>query len=91
VGGSEVRPCHGHRPVISSSSEKLRKVRLTTINARTATQAQAYMTRRAAENKSKRAARRAHKRQLANVIIRRMWDDADNLARANSTPSSAAA
>jgi transposase len=49
------------------------------------------MTRRAAENKSKRAARRAHKRQLANVIIRRMWNDADNLAHANSTPSSAAA
>ena len=40
---------------------------------------------------TKRAARRAHKRQLANVIIRRMWNDADHLARANSTPSAAAA
>ncbi len=59
--------------------------------ARCHPEAQAYMTRRAAENKSKRAARRAHKRQLANVIIRRMWNDADDLARANSDPSSAAA
>ena len=59
--------------------------------ARCHPEAQAYMTRRAAENKSKQAARRAHKRQLANVIIRRMWNDADNLARANSTPSSAVA
>ena len=53
--------------------------------------AQAYLIRRAEENKTKRAARRAHKRQLANVIIRRMWNDADDLARANSTPSTAAA
>ena len=51
--------------------------------------AQAYLIRRAEENKTKRAARRAHKRQLANVIIRRMWNDADDLARANSTPSTA--
>lgn len=54
-------------------------------------EAQTYLTRRAGENKTKRAARRAHKRQLANVIIRRMWNDADRLARANSTPSAAAA
>ncbi len=54
--------------------------------ARCHPEAQADMTRRAAEHKSKRAAQRAHKRQLANVIIRRMWNDADNLARANSTP-----
>ena len=53
--------------------------------------AQAYLIRRAEENKTKRAARRAHKRPLANVIIRRMWNDADDLARANSTPSTAAA
>ena len=52
--------------------------------------AQAYLIRRAEENKTKRAARRAHKRQLANVIIRRMWNDADDLARANSIPSTAA-
>ncbi len=59
--------------------------------ARCHPEAQSYLTRRAGENKTKRAARRAHKRQLANVIIRRMWNDADGLARANSTPSAAAA
>jgi len=59
--------------------------------ARCHPEARAYLTRRAAENKTKRAARRAHKRQLANVIIRRMWSDADSLARANSTASSAVA
>lgn len=61
--------------------------------ARCHPEARAYLTRRAAENKTKRAARRAHKRQLANVIIRRMWNDADNLARAASasTSSNAAA
>lgn len=59
--------------------------------ARCHPEARAYLTRRAAKNKTKRAARRSHKRQLANVIIRRMWSDADSLARANSTPSSAAA
>jgi hypothetical protein len=54
--------------------------------ARCHPEAQAYMTRRAAENKSKRAARRAHKRQLASVIMRRMWNDAYKSAHANSTP-----
>jgi hypothetical protein len=29
--------CHGHRPVISSSKEKLRKVRISTMMARTPT------------------------------------------------------
>jgi transposase len=29
------------------------------------------------ENKSEREARRCHKRQLANVIIRHMWNDAE--------------
>jgi transposase len=53
--------------------------------------AQAYMAKRETENKSKRAARRSHKRQLANVIIRHMWNDADRLAQASSTFSSTAA
>lgn len=53
--------------------------------------AQAYMARRETERKTKRAARRAHKRQLANVIIRHMWNDADRLAQASPSSSTAAA
>ena len=41
--------------------------------------AKEYLARRATANQSKRSARRSHKRQLANVIIRRMWSDADRL------------
>ncbi|GAA2657523.1 IS110 family transposase [Streptomyces spororaveus] len=37
--------------------------------------ARSYVARKIAENKTKREARRAHKRQLANVIIRHMWRD----------------
>lgn len=37
--------------------------------------ARTYVARKIAENKTKREARRAHKRQLANVIIRHMWKD----------------
>ena len=37
--------------------------------------AAAYLARKAAEGKTRREARRAHKRQLANRIIRRMWRD----------------
>jgi transposase len=37
--------------------------------------AQAFLARKAAEGKTRREARRAHKRQLANRIIRRMWRD----------------
>src|SRR5665811_880076 len=59
--------------------------------ARCHPQAQAYLARRAADNKTKRAARRAHKRQLANVIIRHMWKDADHLASGSSPVSSTAA
>jgi transposase len=44
--------------------------------------AKEYMTRKMLERKSKREARRCHKRQLANVIIRHMWNDADRLAQA---------
>ncbi|GAB3010656.1 hypothetical protein GCM10023080_091590 [Streptomyces pseudoechinosporeus] len=41
------------------------------------------------ENMPKRSARRAHKRQLANVIIRHMWRDAEH--RPAQPPSHAAA
>jgi transposase len=52
--------------------------------------AKEYLARRAAAHQSKRAARRSHKRQLANVIIRHMWNDADRL-RQLSTPIKIAA
>ena len=38
-------------------------------------EAAAYLARKAAEGKTRREARRAHKRQLANRVIRRMWRD----------------
>ncbi len=43
--------------------------------ARDHDQARRYLDRKAAEGKTKRSARRAHKRQLANRVIRRMWRD----------------
>jgi hypothetical protein len=43
------------------------------------------------ENKSKREARRCHKRQLANVIIRHMWNDAERHAHTATTDRTAAA
>ncbi|RYE38746.1 MAG: IS110 family transposase [Hyphomicrobiales bacterium] len=49
--------------------------------------AQAYMPRQAENHKPKHAARRSHKRQLANVIIRHMWTDA---GRDATTPAAAA-
>lgn len=52
--------------------------------------AQQYLARRTAAKQSKRSARRSHKRQLANVIIRHMWNDADRL-RQLSTPTKIAA
>lgn len=45
--------------------------------------AKTYMNRQIELHKTKRAARRSHKRQLANVIIRHMWAD----ARRQHTPS----
>ena len=42
--------------------------------------AKEYLARKMMENKSKREARRCHKRQLANVIIRHMWNDAERHA-----------
>ena len=38
-------------------------------------QAAAYLARKATEGKTRREARRAHKRHLANRVIRRMWRD----------------
>lgn len=38
-------------------------------------QARTYINRKLSEGKTKREARRAHKRHLANRIIRRMWKD----------------
>jgi len=52
--------------------------------------ARAYLAQRA-PGKTKRELRRAHKRQLANVIIRHMWRDADRLAAAAPVPLNAAA
>ncbi|WP_406468939.1 transposase [Streptomyces sp. NBC_01594] len=40
--------------------------------------ARAFMAKKISENKPKRSARRSHKRQLANVIIRHMWKDAES-------------
>lgn len=37
--------------------------------------ARAYLARKTAEGKTTREARRAHKRHLANRVIRRMWKD----------------
>jgi transposase len=52
--------------------------------------AKAYMAKKIGENKTKREARRAHKRQLANVIIRHMWRDDQNRRRRHApTPSTA--
>ena len=42
---------------------------------RTQPEAIAYLARKAGEPKTRREARRAHKRQLANRVIRRMWRD----------------
>lgn len=52
--------------------------------------ARAYLSQRA-PGKTKRELRRAHKRQLANVIIRHMWKDADSPARPAPDPLTAAA
>ena len=43
--------------------------------ARQQPQAVAYLARKASEGKTRREARRAHKRHLANRVIRRMWRD----------------
>ena len=38
-------------------------------------EAAAYLARKTTEGKTRREARRAHKRHLANRVIRRMWRD----------------
>src|SRR6478752_6174464 len=53
--------------------------------------AKEYVARKMLENKSKREARRCHKRQLANVIIRHMWNDAERHAQTATTDRMAAA
>jgi len=53
--------------------------------------AKKYLARKISENKSKREARRCHKRQLANVIIRHMWHDAERHAQTTTIDHMAAA
>ena len=48
------------------------------------TDARTYLDRKISEGKTRRAARRAHKRHLANRVIRRMWND--ELHRHITTP-----
>jgi transposase len=43
--------------------------------ARSYPPARDYIAKKRAEHKTKREARRAHKRHLANIVIRRMWAD----------------
>lgn len=50
--------------------------------------ARAFVDRKIAEGKTRRMARRSHKRQLANRVIRRMWKDQRRL---NADPLAAAA
>ncbi len=47
--------------------------------------AKEYMARKRSEGKSKKEARRAHKRQLAKRIIRRMWADRRRLRTLDQT------
>jgi transposase len=47
--------------------------------------AREYMARKRAEGKSKKEARRAHKRQLAKRVIRRMWADQRRLRTLDQT------
>jgi transposase len=50
-----------------------------------------YIDRKRAEHKTKREARRAHKRHLANVVIRRMWADHARRHAAGAAPLASAA
>jgi transposase len=50
--------------------------------------AKEYLARKRAEGKSKKEARRAHKRQLAKRIIRRMWADQRRLQGMDEAPTS---
>lgn len=53
--------------------------------ARNHTDAAAYLARKTAEGKTRREARRAHKRHLANRVIRRMWRDQKTKHTTNTT------
>ena len=46
-----------------------------------------YIDRKRAEHKTKREARRAHKRHLANVVIRHMWADHAQRSETAHTPT----
>lgn len=54
--------------------------------ARDRPDARAYLARKTAEGKTSREARRAHKRHLANRVIRRMWKD-EQLRRGRLQPA----
>lgn len=47
-----------------------------------------YLAGKRAEHKTSRAARRAHKRQLANVVIRHLWTDHERRATVSNQTSS---
>jgi transposase len=73
-------PAHRHRLDLGGNrvvNSVLHIVHVT--QARCHPPAREYLAQRA-PGKTKRELRRAHKRQLANVIIRHMWRDADRLA-----------
>jgi transposase len=53
--------------------------------------AKTYLARRKNEGKTPREARRSHKRQLANVLIRHMWKDAKRLKQVPDAETNAAA
>jgi hypothetical protein len=51
----------------------------------------AFLARKRAEGKTRKEARRAHKRQLANRVIRRMWADHKRQAEPSTTAIAIAA
>jgi transposase len=53
--------------------------------------ARTYLNRKTREGKTRREARRAHQRHLANRVIRRMWKDEQARNQPETTPTTAAA
>ena len=49
--------------------------------------ARTYLDRKRSEGKTRRAARRAHKRHLASRVIRRMWNDESRRHEQHSQPA----
>jgi transposase len=49
--------------------------------------ARTYLDRKLSEGKTRRAARRAHKRHLASRVIRRMWNDESRRHEQHSSPA----